>query len=124
MGTDPRKGLIIRADGTVLGEHDGFWNYTVGKRKGLGIGGGIPYYVIGVNAAKNEVIVGYKEETCSYDLNLTDCVGVIDKTLPVKVRSAGEPKLLKDGISGVAPGQSAVFYRGDEIVGGGIIFGG
>ena len=121
LGTDPRKGLIIRADGTVLGEHDGFWNYTVGKRKGLGIGGGTPYYVIGLNAAKNEVIVGFKEETLAYDLNLTDCVGIIDKTLPVKVRSAGEPKLLKDGIAGIAPGQSAVFYRGDEIVGGGII---
>lgn len=121
LGTDPRKGLIIRADGTVLGEHDGFWNYTVGKRKGLGIGGGTPYYVIGINAAKNEVIVGFKDETLVYDLTLADCVGTIDKTLPVKVRSAGEPKLLKDGISGVAPGQSAVFYRGDEIVGGGII---
>lgn len=121
LGAAPKKGLIVRADGTVLGEHEGFWNYTVGKRKGLGIGGGTPYYVIRLNAAKNEVVVGFKGETIVHDLELTDCVGIIDKTLPVKVRSAGEPKLLKDGISDVAPGQSAVFYRGDEIVGGGII---
>ena len=121
LGMAPRKGQIVKTDGTILGEHTGFWNYTVGKRKGLGIGGGTPYYVVGLDATKNEVIVGFKEETLIYDVKLLNCVGSIDKSLPVKVRSAGEPKLLKEGISGVTPGQSAVFYRGDEIVGGGII---
>ena len=67
------------------------------------------------------MIVGFKEASVRYDIELTDIVGEIDKTLPVKVRSAGEPRFLKDGITGIAPGQSAVFYRGDEIVGGGII---
>lgn len=118
----PRAGAIVRAsDGRVLGEHRGYWNFTVGMRKGLGVGGGTPYYVLGVDAARNEVLVGTREESVRTDVALRDCVGEIDKTLPVKVRSAGEPRLLKDGISGVAPGQSAVFYRGDEVVGGGII---
>lgn len=121
VGAAPREGDIVRTDGRVIGRHQGFWNYTVGKRKGLGIGGGTPYYVVGLDAVRNEVVVGFKEESVRHDLELSDQVGLIDKTLPVKVRSAGEPKLLKDGIAGVAPGQSAVFYRGDEVVGGGII---
>lgn len=124
IGAAPRTGEIVRAsDGKVLGQHSGYWNYTIGKRKGLGIGGGTPYYVIGLDATRNVVFVGTKEEAVRYDLELCDCVGEIDLSLPVKVRSAGEPRLLKDGIAGLAPGQSAVFYRGDEVVGGGIIVG-
>ena len=116
-----REGEVVTVGGKVIGRHRGYWNYTVGMRKGLGIGGGTPYYVVALDAARNRVIVGFKDDAVRYDLELTDTVGVIDKSLPVKVRSAGEPKLLKDGIAGIAPGQSAVFYRGDEIVGGGII---
>ena len=116
-----RPGDVRTVDGKVIGRHRGFWHYTVGMRKGLGIGGGTPYYVVRLDAARNEVVVGFKDEAMRHDLDLTDVVGTVDKSLPVKVRSAGEPKLLADGIAGVAPGQSAVFYRGDEVVGGGII---
>ena len=116
-----REGEVVTVEGKVIGKHRGYWNYTVGMRKGLGIGGGTPYYVVALDAARNRVIVGFREATVRYDVELTDTVGTIDKSLPVKVRSAGEPRLLKDGISGVAPGQSAVFYRGDAVVGGGII---
>ena len=116
-----RKAGINRIDGRVIGKHRGYWNYTVGMRKGLGIGGGTPYYVVALDAARNRVIVGFKDDAVRYDLELTDTVGTIDKSLPVKVRSAGEPRLLKDGIAGIAPGQSAVFYDGDAVVGGGII---
>lgn len=121
VGTLPREGDIVDTSGRVLGRHRGFWNYTVGMRKGLGIGGGTPLYVTEVRAAENEVVVAPKEAAVRYDFDLVDCVGEIDKSLPVKVRSAGEPRLLQDGIVGIAPGQSAVFYRGDEVVGGGII---
>ena len=116
-----RAGEVVTVDGKVIGRHRGYWNYTVGMRKGLGIGGGTPYYVVALDAEKNRVIVGFKDDAVRYDLELTDTVGVIDKSLSVKVRSAGEPKYLKDGISGIAPGQSAVFYDGDVVVGGGII---
>ncbi len=122
VGAVPREGEIVRvSDGKVLGKHLGYWNYTIGKRKGLGIGGGTPYYVIGLDAARNEVLVGTREEAVRYDLVLRDCVGEVNLSLPVKVRSAGEPRFLKDGIAGLAPGQSAVFYRDEEVVGGGII---
>ena len=116
-----REGEVVTVEGKVIGKHRGYWNYTVGMRKGLGIGGGTPYYVVALDAKQNRVIVGFKDEAVRYDLELTDTVGIIDKSLPVKVRSAGEPKCLKDGISGIAPGQSAVFYDGDVVVGGGII---
>ena len=116
-----REGEVVTVDGKVIGRHRGYWNYTVGMRKGLGIGGGTPYYVVALDATQNRVIVGFKDDAVRYDLELRDSVGVIDKSLPVKVRSAGEPRLLKDGIAGIAPGQSAVFYDGDIVVGGGII---
>ena len=116
-----RAGEVVTVEGKVIGTHRGYWNYTVGMRKGLGIGGGTPYYVVALDAKQNRVIVGFKDDAVRYDLELTDTVGVIDKSLPVKVRSAGEPRLLKDGIAGIAPGQSAVFYDGDVVVGGGII---
>ena len=121
VGEPDREGEVVTVDGKVIGRHRGYWNYTVGMRKGLGIGGGTPYYVVALDAAQNRVIVGFKADAVRHDFELTDTVGVIDKSLPVKVRSAGEPKLLKDGIAGIAPGQSAVFYEGDAVVGGGII---
>ena len=116
-----REGEVVTVGGKVIGKHRGYWNYTVGMRKGLGIGGGTPYYVVRLDAARNRVIVGFKADAVRHDLELADTVGVIDKSLPVKVRSAGEPRLLRDGIAGIAPGQSAVFYDGDVVVGGGVI---
>ena len=135
VGAAPREGDIVDAGGKVLGRHQGFWNYTIGKRKGLGIGGGIPYYVIGLDAVRNEVIVGYREETLVRRFEIADVVRLADGwegPLTVKVRSAGEPKgpvvwdggaavECPEGLAGVAPGQSAVFFDGDTIVGGGII---
>lgn len=121
VGEPDRAGEVVTVGGKVIGTHRGYWNYTVGMRKGLGIGGGTPYYVVALDAGKNRVIVGFKEDAVRRELELTDTVGTIDKSLPVKVRSAGEPRLLKDGIAGIAPGQSAVFYDGDAVVGGGII---
>ena len=144
VGAAPREGNIVTADGKVLGRHQGFWNYTIGKRKGLGIGGGTPYYVTGLDAARNEVIVGFRESAVVHEFKVDRVVSPRGEAesfplvgnelrgpLSVKVRSAGEPHgpvtfdgetvHCPDGISGVAPGQSAVFYCGDEVVGGGVI---
>ena len=150
VNAEPREGNIVTVDGKILGKHQGYWNYTIGKRKGLGIGGGIPYYVVGLRAETNEVVVGFKEQTVVYEFKIADVVGAghpgydaphadepgrgrpgYDEPLMVKVRSAGEPKgpvfwegdtvRCPEGLTGVAPGQSAVFFRDDAIVGGGII---
>ena len=137
VAAEPREGNIVRTDGKVLGTHRGFWNYTVGKRKGLGIGGGTPYYVVRLDAARNEVVVGFRDEAVRREFKVADRVGFsrsgedAASPLMVKVRSAGEPKgpvtvegdvvRCPEGIVGIAPGQSAVFYDGDEVVGGGII---
>lgn len=133
-----REGNIVTVDGKVLGKHKGYWNYTIGKRKGLGIGGGTPYYVIGLNAARNEVVVGFKESSISREFRVSQVVRLQEDwsgQLMVKVRSAGEPKgpvtVVEDGegvrvecpegMTGIAPGQSAVFYRGEVVLGGGIL---
>ena len=132
-----REGEVVTADGRVIGKHRGYWNYTVGMRKGLGIGGGTPYYVVALDAKNNRVIVGFKDDAVRREFKMVDRVGSLtsgeDAASPllVKVRSAGEPKdpvtvegdtvFCPGGIAGVAPGQSAVFYDGDVVVGGGII---
>lgn len=135
---EERPGDIVDAEGRKLGTHRGFWRYTVGKRKGLGIGGGTPYYVTALDAAENKVIVGFKDAALIRRFEIENAMirGRLDGGLTAKVRSAGEPTgpvtvkdegggILSvecaDGLIGVAPGQSAVFYRGDEVIGGGII---
>ncbi len=75
-----REGEVVTVGGKVIGRHRGYWNYTVGMRKGLGIGGGTPYYVVALDAAKNRVIVGFREDAVRYELELCDTVGTIDKT--------------------------------------------
>lgn len=136
-----REGDIVDVDGNILGRHRGFWHYTIGKRKGLGIGGGIPYYVVGLDARENCVVVAFKERAVAKGFKISSPVWLASDNdlreasesgeLFVKVRSAGEPKgpvellgdtcIVPDGLSGVAPGQSAVFYRADYVLGGGII---
>lgn len=142
IGESDRIGNIVDLHGKVLGQHNGFWHYTVGQRKGLGIGGGTPYYVVDLNACRNEVIVGFAEDAVKTSLTLADVVyGALDpaendgKPIPcrLKVRSAGEPKgpaflrgrtaTFPNGLKGVAPGQSAVFYseNGTILAGGTIL---
>ena len=132
-----REGEVVTVDGKVIGRHRGYWNYTVGMRKGLGIGGGTPYYVVALDAKQNRVIVGFKDDAVRREFKMVDRVGFLTSgedaasPLMVKVRSAGEPRgpvtvegdtvFCLGGIAGIAPGQSAVFYDGDIVVGGGII---
>ena len=131
LGTPDRAGDIVDLTGRVLGRHRGFWHYTIGQRKGLGIGGaGDPYYVLELNACRNQVIVGRAHEVVRTSLRVKDMV--YGARAPesagepiacrVKVRSAGrlvaatlcgDTCTFPDGIAGVAPGQSAVFYSED-----------
>ena len=140
IGEADRPGDIVDLSGKVLGRHTGFWHYTIGQRKGLGIGGGTPYYVVDVNACRNQVVVGSEQDAVRTSLEVEDIVyGALspqaaEASVPclVKVRSAGAPKgpaefdgrtcRFPGGISGVARGQSAVFYSPEGVVlAGGII---
>ena len=139
IGEEARPGDIVDTQGRVLGRHTGFWHYTIGQRKGLGIGGaGEPYYVIELNACRNQVVVGRVDEAVRTSLEVCDMNWVAlaptegSVSCRVKVRSAGRlvPASLTagkaefpSGIAGVAPGQSAVFYSADseDLLCGGVI---
>ena len=138
-----KKGNIKNLKGDVLGVHDGIVNFTIGQRKGIKIAAKEPLYVIDINADKNEIIVGQKndllkKEIILKDLNLLDDKEVFEDEILVKVRSTG--KLLRSKLSfkedksvlnlledehGISPGQACVFYKKDingyKVLGGGWI---
>lgn len=74
IGAEPKEGNIVDTEGNVLGHHTGFWNFTVGQRKGLGIAAKEALYVISLNAKKNEVVVGFKDKTFNSAVYANDIV--------------------------------------------------
>lgn len=133
-------GPIMGMDSKVLGEHKGIYNYTIGQRKGLGISSPSPLYVSKIDAVKNIVYVGPQEsakikEFEVQELNwLTSPIKAIRATVKVRSMMKAEPATLSaspdSGRVNVifdepqwapAPGQSAVFYNDDIVLGGGII---
>jgi tRNA-specific 2-thiouridylase len=134
-----RPGSIVHVDGRVLGQHDGVVGFTVGQRKGIGVGGGhtdgnSPLYVVRVDAEKAQVIVGPREALACDVVMLKDCnwLGAPDGDVLVKLRSVSQPiKARLDRASntltlaepqfGVSPGQAAVCYDGSKVLGGGWI---
>ncbi len=141
VGVSPAPGRFITPEGEEVGAHRGHWCFTVGQRRGLGVAAPEPLYVLERRAASNEVVVGPRADLEVREVELRDVLdrGLIASSgLAVKLRyrsaavaveavapsSAGRVRLLlRDVFSGVAPGQSAVVYRGDVVVGGGIIAG-
>jgi len=127
-------GEIVHLDGTVLGRHKGLIHYTVGQRKGLDIGGQPePLYVIKIDAPHRRVIVGPKAALAVDQAQINEINwlgGDFSGPLQAKVRSLAKPvparlegdRLIFDTAEyGVAPGQAAVFYDGERILGGGWI---
>lgn len=131
-------GNIIDQAGQVIGQHDGAIFYTIGQRQGLGVGGGLPYYVVGKDMDKNEVYVTTTlddERMWSNELKLTSVhwIGVEPeqgKTYGIRTRHRAalvegvyetDRIILKDPIRAVTAGQSAVIYDGDVCLGGGIL---
>jgi tRNA-specific 2-thiouridylase len=133
--------IVHAATGETLGQHKGIIHFTVGQRKGLEIGGQPePLYVIGLDAANREVRVGPKAMLAVREAVLTETnrIGPLpDEPLTAKVRSLAKPVPIKltgpigDGATrtiqfenpefGVAPGQAAVIYAGERVIGGGWI---
>lgn len=135
-------GDLIDREGRVLGKHNGLIHYTVGQRKGLGGGFKQPMFVLGLRVKENSVVLGTAEERYSSVMYCRDVniVGQNGRQFPgryrVKIRYAAkeapaEVELLPDDTARVSfeqpqraitPGQSAVFYDGDRVVGGGFIY--
>ncbi|MCP3676943.1 MAG: tRNA 2-thiouridine(34) synthase MnmA [Deltaproteobacteria bacterium] len=135
------QGDIVDRSGKVLGLHRGIFNYTVGQRRGLGIGGGEPLYVLEIDTAQNRVIVGSEGELLSDTLIAGDCnwIAIEELTAPttvgtkIRYSQEGSPSTiypLEDGRvrvefdepqRAITPGQAAVFYQGEVVVGGGWI---
>ena len=139
-GVAPLPGDFVDADGNVLGRHDGVIYYTVGQRKGLGVTFGEPRYVTAKNAVDNTVTLGRNEDLFVNVVRVRELklqkLAALDSTVRVTAKTrysqSETPALLSpegDGarldfdspVRAPAPGQSAVFYDGDDVVGGGII---
>jgi tRNA-specific 2-thiouridylase len=141
-----KPGDIIEQHGVKIGRHDGALFYTIGQRHGLDVGGGLPYYVVGKDMAKNEVYVTtdlqderlWRKELQLADLHWINGQPDLSKNYQVRTRYRApltEAKILsEDGplngklavelaeaVRAITPGQSAVIYDGDRVLGGGIV---
>ena len=137
---DGRKGEIVDTEGRCLGYHDGIENFTVGQRKGIRIALGVPNYVTEIDSEKNRVVIGKREDLARKKIALHR-VSWLDQPVhdsceldvQIRYRHVAAPAIVtteRDGHAdvlfeqsqfGVAPGQAAVFYDGDQVVGGGWI---
>ena len=131
-------GAIVDSSGREVGRHDGVARYTVGQRKGIGVGGlGEPLYVVAIDAEQSKVVVGPREDLTATGVVATDVVwrGTSEMRVTAAVRYRMEPRaaiasLGEDGrlavtfdepLEAVAPGQSVVCYDSETVLGGGVI---
>jgi len=137
----PGTGEIVDRAGRVLGAHPGIHHFTVGQRRGLGLSSERALYVAGLDAARNRVVVGAAEELDAKGARLTRVSwvsgrvpeGAVRATVRVRHRHAGASAAIESRadrqavvrfdqpVRAVAPGQAAVFYAGDVVLGGGWI---
>ena len=135
------KGEIVDVHGKVLGIHNGLYRYTIGQRKGLGVAGGEPLYVLKIDTKKNQLVVGPEKGLFSEGLIAREAnwIGIssleseIEVLARIRYRHRGAEAVvspLKDGRvevrfkrpeKSITPGQAVVFYKGDEVIGGGWI---
>jgi tRNA-specific 2-thiouridylase len=136
----PGAGDVVDAAGAVLGRHGGFHRYTIGQRHGLGVAATRRLYVIGLDAARNRVVVGGAGETLRRRLLLRDvnwlrdpATGVLAGQVQIRSRheaaaaeisladGGGATVVFREPVMSPAPGQAAVFYDADHVLGGGWI---
>jgi tRNA-specific 2-thiouridylase len=136
-----RPGEIVMSDGTVAGGHDGIAFFTVGQRRHLGVAAGERLYVVRIEPAANRVVLGKRCELQTREMTvsnpnfilLSELARGMQVTVKIRYRSPSVPALIEPSgadavravfeqpVTGVCPGQAAVFYEGDMVVGGGII---
>jgi tRNA-specific 2-thiouridylase len=137
----PKKGDIVDIDGKVLGQHDGVHHYTIGQRKGLGIAAAEPLYVIALDAVNNKVIVGDRTKATQPEctvhrvnwVSIAEPASPIRAEVQVRYRSTPVPVtviplensrvrvVFDEPQFSITPGQAAVWYEGEKVLGGGII---
>jgi tRNA-uridine 2-sulfurtransferase len=137
----PGEGEIVTTSGSVIGKHGGIHRYTVGQRRGIGIAAEQPLYVIGIDAPHNRVIVGESEELLQGEFTAAGVnwiafdspASTVRADVRVRYRHQPAAATITPASSGrvrvrfddpqraITPGQATVFYRGDEVVGGGWI---
>jgi tRNA-specific 2-thiouridylase len=131
------NGRIVDTNENVIGLHSGIWNYTVGQRKGLGVTGRNPMYVVEIRADSNTVVVGEKDDLKCKHIIVTEFnqLEEIPQRAECKVRSSAQTVncsaafidnmkvriTFEEPIIGACPGQSAVLYNGEIVIGGGLI---
>ncbi|MCR5261049.1 MAG: tRNA 2-thiouridine(34) synthase MnmA [Candidatus Gastranaerophilales bacterium] len=141
LQVEEKEGNIVDTDGKILGKHKGIWNYTIGQRKGLGVSSTEALYVLALKKETNEVVVGFADKTFKKSL-IADKLNWIaidglteDRKITAKIRSTQQPVpaiitpcgndevqvIFDDMQKSIAIGQSAVFYDGDTVLGGGVI---
>jgi len=136
-------GQFVATDGTVLGTHEGYPFYTIGQRKGLGIALGEPMYVTEIQPTTNTVVLGQVKDLLRNGMRVAQVNSMKYAKIPTDMEAVTQIRYNDPGtlstispvgldqvqvsfmanVKGVAPGQSAVFYEGDDVVGGGIIYG-
>lgn len=133
-------GFFVDSKGKKLGQHKGYPNYTIGQRKGLGIALGQPMFVIAIHPEDNTVVLGTKDELqgktfYAKDINLMKYAQIpegLEVTAKIRYRNAGGKAFLyhednrlrvvfHETMDSITPGQSAVFYENEDVVGGGVI---
>jgi tRNA-specific 2-thiouridylase len=133
-GLEPRTGTIVAEDGTELGRHDGYWRFTPGQRRGLGVSGGEPLYVLRTRPSRNEVVVGRRAALARTRVGARGRLYAEVERVEAKLRyrspavgarveptPAGFRLELDEPAYGIARGQAAVLYEGDAVVGYGLI---
>ena len=138
--------FVLEGTGKILGKHEGYPFYTIGQRKGLGMAFGQPMFVTEIRKDTNEVVLGvdkdlFRDGMIVSKLNLQKyptITGPMETVTKVRYKDAGTPAtisqttdsrtgddrievLFHEGVSAIAPGQAAVFYEGDDVIGGGWI---
>ncbi len=135
-----KGGVFVDKEGNILGEHEGYPFYTIGQRKGLGIALGEPAFVADIIPETNTVVLGSEEDLKRQNmyvgkLNMVKYASIPDGTesiVKIRYKDAGTMATLNNEgdnirveffapVKAIAPGQSAVFYKGDDVLGGGII---
>jgi tRNA-specific 2-thiouridylase len=136
----PAEGELVDSSGAVVGKHTGIHRYTVGQRRGIGIAHERPLYVLSINAPENKVVVGQQEELLSSEFVaagvnwiIKDHEGSVRAEVRIRYRHQQAPATIShvgnDRVKvvfdepqrAITPGQATVFYRADEVIGGGWI---